>query len=1420
MIKFSNLAQIKRELPKRSDFLNEKLVNAISNRIEKRKPVQFMPNDLIENHISINGEHCYVIYLIGILPDGSKATVVLEGIDVYFDVRVPPGVNIKEFSSDLRHKLYVADCTPDKQEVVYRKPFKLYCEERQPFIRVYYKAHYRYKKAIKYMLNETSYETASNDQSCYYRKVAREYKFNTAGWNIVSKYVIDKSGNLANTTYVLRVNIKNFKPYDVKKDDPTCLHRDYSLECGWDIESYTIPSARDGFVYTDKLERDTVFMICLSFNWHHNPKPIYDITITTMPCTDKKDSPTILCKKQSELFIAMAGVLNNFRPEFITGFNDGGYDFPMLLNRMEGTSLINIWKRELSCIPFNEKTGRWIIKGDNTEPRIKIAADINVSRRHFRVPGLIPFDTQTVFQRIFPTAESKSLDFFLKKCRLPLKNEMPIPYMFKLLDILYNVQSKIDADPLWDLDELILNVKDKLNIENIDEKIIKLRELDDIREYCRVDAKRCPELCCICTVIGDVREKSIKSFTTVYDGFYRADGMKVRNLTMARGHDKGFVFNTIGNKNIHVKNYPGGYVFPPDKGLKKFTQAEKIKFKLLDDLPDWRERLENLEVRPIYDEQSARDTLQNAGLEQLIDKWIELMEYIEYDRPSTGLDFSSLYPSLIRTYNFSPDKCIKDIKIAKKIGLDKLYKVNFNYEKYTGNGKEAVEVEAVGWFIPHNNDPEKMGLYVVILGELFDERSAVKKVMLMLQSVEKFMKKFGNKGMNMENLIDIANDQVKEAENNPNLKSDHKRTKSYAELKLKIIKDIRNYLIEHADKSYEKLLEDVEFEAGKLNSKQLALKVFMNTFYGEAGNQISPFYELLVSGSITNRGQYNIKLVDAKVRELTCCVKYGDTDSVYVSSPHYVFREIDKAYALCEINREEYWMRMVDITMDNIDEVKVKVNNMLIKDNGSPYLKVAYEEVLWPYYYAAKKKYFGIPHEREIQNQLWYSMDLPIDEFSGELFLRGMDAKKRGSSGFLKDRCFTLWRELLDIRTCETAFNCTIKHINDTMSQNWEDRKHLFIKRGRYKKAAPGMPGNVSVLTFIKRMSERNIPIPEVGDRFSYIVTKPQGVMYDLRGRKKNPSVGDMMEFPEVIDEEPDKYQINLDYYMTGEIVGQFARTIVYDKMFNEPDENGNISDKRAITLAKNYLLRYYKEKYATTMSVPNEYKKTFRQVNKNLINQCENIFGDSSALLKVLNVAMTGSESNGIEYQVDIRKAINSHIEKVAKKLSQEHDVELAKFLRNKNTNLITLRRLFNNDPSGIICARRRIYDTKYRNALSKIYKNLTKLSKICDNMRESLREFINGEYDAQLDELQLSSFSEDDSKIIDEINGALQEAIVYKKCINDDYNLVERMSDIIDTRDNTVIPKRPQSKKYAAAMVKACSNNTSSDIMNISGI
>jgi DNA polymerase elongation subunit (family B) len=83
--------------------------------------------------------------------------------------------------------------------------------------------------------------------------------------------------------------------------------------------------------------------------------------------------------------------------------------------------------------------------------------------------------------------------------------------------------------------------------------------------------------------------------------------------------------------------------------------------------------------------------------------------------------------------------------------------------------------------------------------------------------------------------------------------------------------------------------DSVCFDYSYLDAEQNALKVYMNTFYGTAGDSKSPFFLRELAGGVTSAGQRNIKLVADFVKNKGFGIKYGDTDSLYLVCPEECF---------------------------------------------------------------------------------------------------------------------------------------------------------------------------------------------------------------------------------------------------------------------------------------------------------------------------------------------------------------------------------------------------------------------------------------------------------------------------------------------------------------------------------------------------
>jgi DNA polymerase elongation subunit (family B) len=124
------------------------------------------------------------------------------------------------------------------------------------------------------------------------------------------------------------------------------------------------------------------------------------------------------------------------------------------------------------------------------------------------------------------------------------------------------------------------------------------------------------------------------------------------------------------------------------------------------------------------------------------------------------------------------------------------------------------------------------------------------------------------------------------------------------------------------------------------------------------------FFLRELAGGVTSAGRRNIKLVADFVKSKGFQIKYGDTDFLYLVCPEEFFQKCDTAYDNGNgLLKEEYWSQMVNISMRVIKRLRDEVNDFLKNDNGSSYLKMAYEEVLFLVVFTGKKKYYGILHE-------------------------------------------------------------------------------------------------------------------------------------------------------------------------------------------------------------------------------------------------------------------------------------------------------------------------------------------------------------------------------------------------------------------------------------------------------------------------
>ncbi|PKK60029.1 DNA/RNA polymerase [Rhizophagus irregularis] len=238
-----------------------------------------------------------------------------------------------------------------------------------------------------------------------------------------------------------------------------------------------------------------------------------------------------------------------------------------------------------------------------------------------------------------------------------------------------------------------------------------------------------------------------------------------------------------------------------------------------------------------------------------------------------------------------------------------------------------------------------------------------------------------------------------------------------------------------------------------------------------------------------------------------------------------------KTYGRGELIKEAYWTEMVKITMKVMDDFCNKVNAFLKANNGTSYLKMAYEEVLFPVCFTGKKKYFRIAHE-EIVN---FKPKKP--------FTKGIDTVKQGQTQIFRFVSEKIMREALDINNEHTIHQIVEDTIKEARHKRWDFNQ--FIAMATWKPKVK----NQCIQRFMSRMREKGLKIPDPGERFSYILVK--GERYrDEKGRLIQRRNADYMEYPEIVKE----HNMEIDiYYYLEKTLGMCARFINEDNRYHPP---------------------------------------------------------------------------------------------------------------------------------------------------------------------------------------------------------------------------------------------------------------------------
>lgn len=1260
-------------MPARKNFVDPTMYIALGHLIKQKSELLFLPITVQERLRDYEaGRQTSYEYLYGIMPCGSKACVILEGVDYKLEVMVPDNTDADKFS-----KVLAGDFRTANIEYIGMNQVQLYKAhgfQKAPraWIAVHFHNLYSRDTAIDVAVKQ-KYTTASDDNNrgtaFYYQKIARELRFASASWNSITNYRLEDPAKCNNRCeYVFRVNVANFKKLSKQQrakfsaqSHPYCrvMTREPILTASWDIETHSSNLGRAPTI----ADKYTIPTICTSYQYYSESESVLRVAVSMYDSAPRPGiDVTVVCGGERSTLLAHMEVMGRMAPDILYAFNGGHFDWPLYRHKLAEYKLMRTLQEKISCVaPWKTATEESISKFSFKREQIKINAENTHTMERALFDGILDVDAMPTFLKLYPKMEVRkmeSLNFFLKSNGLELKEDMPIRRMMLIYsraaalagvrachcDHLRTAPS--DAPPncptcaakVPDLDckprnpgaslsDLVFTTD--LSDYHFDEsgarrccycaRVPKSRaDIAEVNYYCVMDCVQPHKLFVKRTIVAEALALATLSYMSVFDAFYRADGAKVYNLIASHFYKRGIAFSNL-RVVIDEKNrahFPGAFVLPPNRGL----------------------HADGMITIPVYN-----------------DEWNVTGTMTLRSRPITGLDFSSLYPSIITTANFSTETKVSTEAEARALeaeGYSIYHTPPYTYEVGEEAGKAGNTFHtSEAWSVRHNgvyagNKERIVEKYARVFTHIGADGSKltieegveptpeqIAAIAAAVTSSVAYKPVLGRAAKTGERMGVFGHIMVKLGAKRTPVKNESGRLEKILEdmhVKHELAREIK--LMDGTTKVC--AIDEIEFIKSVVDVQQKAIKVLANTFYGKSGDRRGTLYDIDIAAGITTAGQRYIKTAAAFVKNLGYVTHYGDTDSLYLSCPDSLFAECDAEYAR-EMRRvtaefagvaavpnplpgtpealfkaarvaarRVWWYKQVEISMRDIKKLAGLVIDMFMVLTGTLFLKMAFEEVGYPTYLCGNKKYFLCPH-----------VDKP--NFEAKPMIRGIETIKQGQTEVAKAYSNEFMRRTLSPEFEDDPLEVAREMIRRFCSM--EMKVADFALMARYKPDKKNAP----VLSFVARMraeydrrvgaGDENAALyepPEAGDKFSYVVVKREQ-RYTARGNIIDTKKGDIMEYTRVFNASqswPVPLRLDRTYYTERGIAGILARFIVYHNQFKPagveyPDKSAYKEfDKKCIQNAKQYVIDYATEVTGGVVDraeIGRKYKKIYKEIDR-----------------------------------------------------------------------------------------------------------------------------------------------------------------------------------------------------------------------------
>jgi DNA polymerase, archaea type len=269
-------------------------------------------------------------------------------------------------------------------------------------------------------------------------------------------------------------------------------------------------------------------------------------------------------------------------------------------------------------------------------------------------------------------------------------------------------------------------------------------------------------------------------------------------------------------------------------------------------------------------------------------------------------------------------------------------------------------------------------------------------------------------------------------------------------VKVGIIPRIVEYLISERDKVKKAMKSEKDkAKTREMDSKQLALKVMSNAFYGYTGYAQAKLYLLDIANAITSCGRYLIQTTVETVEGTgKYKVIYGDTDSIMVK---------------------------IDTTEPDEAQRQGKEIEKLINEKLAGIVSIKIEGVFKTILILTKKRYAGWLFEKG------------QDGWEDKLITKGIETVRRDWCDLVGDTLFRVLEIILKEQEPKKAFEY-VRGIMKKMQNNEIPVERLLITKSisRPIKSYKGVQPHVEL---VKKMRKRNPgEAPGIGDRVGFVI--------------------------------------------------------------------------------------------------------------------------------------------------------------------------------------------------------------------------------------------------------------------------------------------------------------------------------------------